>query len=1132
MALRLLKCLARAIAKHGSKLISQVFPWAEALYEIAADAYQDYRQDQQHDDLRAEVQALAQAPPEQVRQEVRTAVQVAAGDQPADVQRTIVAYLNQVPAMVRRSLRRPSDPTGTTVPAALAFRGPDDLLPFLPPRPPRFKRGDRPLPGVDWVLEEPLGVGGFGEVWKARHAHLRSKPPVALKFCLDAAAAPALRNEAGILDRVMQHGRHPGIVPLLQTYLSAEPPCLEYEYVEGDNLMALIREWHQRGQMKPDTATRLVLQLAETVAFAHQASPPIVHGDLKPANILVRRTKEGKIALRVTDFGIGGLAAARAALETRKASRSRHELLTEAVRGDYTPLYASLEQMKRRPGESPDPRDDVHALGVVWYQLVTGDMEMLSVPPDWKEQLEQRGLAAGLVNLLRACISRKAEARPASAVAVAQRLRAALHSDETTPAGSPGQRAPERTGRAGPWRLLVVGLAIPLSVVLYLVLYGIMPGPSDLPADPPGPLNRSKFEPKEGEPPTPPDRDKGGAKKAVPSGPLYRGKTLAQWGQALKEGDAKLREEAAAALVEAESRAVPVLAPDLRDTNADVRVTAASTLGRIGRSAVPALPQLVGCLQDPEARVRGAAANSIGEICDTGKVWHEQALQALCERLKDGKEEPAVRRSAAFALGCMRKGDSPKVMTALDAGLKDADAAVRQKVTWALGFMGDRVTASLRQALQDDDPLVRTTAAVALGRLSPDAAHAAKPELIRCCQDQIDPARQAAYTEMRKAAICALVRLLGPGDGDARPTLLAALQDPETEIRWNAALALGSIGGPEAVPAVPVLLTLLRKDDNNGKDKEALALRRMAALAFRNIGPDAKAALPDLRKALRSPDKELRFNAAVALIGFKGVGEPAVPDLVQLVRDPKEDIEVRKQAAVALSRIGYNQELEQAIHALLGVIGNSAEVGAVRERTLWVMRPYLLNTQQPKREPVFKIMGGIVAEPRRYEIKMLRYDSAYLLGMFKKGKVDEKALDVLDEFLHDPGIKVFVGGRGTSSATGEAAKGSTGFKEQGKGDGRIMAVDALRVIGAVRVATRPNLILRLLKLEADPATADNLRDGLEAALVSPDMVQQIRRLQGARTTAPELRAAINAFLPRLPALEKKVQARQKQVPPR
>jgi hypothetical protein len=71
-------------------------------------------------------------------------------------------------------------------------------------------------------------------------------PPdqLALKFCLDAATAGALRNEAAVLDRVMRKGTHPGIMQPRHTYLSAETPCLEYESVEGDDLTGLIREWH------------------------------------------------------------------------------------------------------------------------------------------------------------------------------------------------------------------------------------------------------------------------------------------------------------------------------------------------------------------------------------------------------------------------------------------------------------------------------------------------------------------------------------------------------------------------------------------------------------------------------------------------------------------------------------------------------------------------------------------------------------------------------------------------------------------------------------------------------------------------------------------------------------------------
>src|SRR5262249_17798089 len=154
-------------------------------------------------------------------------------------------------------------------------------------------------------------------------------------------------------------------------------------------------------------------------------------------------------------------------------------------------------------------------------------------------------------------------------------------------------------------------------------------------------------------------------------------------------------------------------------------------------------------------------------------------------------------------------------------------------------------------------------------------------------------------------------------------------------------------------------------------------------------------------------------------IGFKGVGEPAVPDLVKLVQDPKEDVEVRKQAAVALSRIGYVPALETAMPGLLGFLSDSTAMSIVRERVLWILRPYLLNSQ--KREPVFTKLMGLLSESPATASKMLRYDSAYLLGMFLEAKVDNKALDVLGDFLKDTEFKLYQGGKGTSSAVGEAA---------------------------------------------------------------------------------------------------------------
>jgi hypothetical protein len=432
--LRFLRFAARAVVKYGSKVLADAVPFGGVLHDIASDLWHKYRQKPPADqkpvapppqaEIAADLQAVVQAPAAQLRQEAAAATEEVAADQPPALQQALTLWLTQVPAMVRRSLRRPSDPTGTTVPATLSLGRPEDLLPFLPPKLPRFKPGDRPLPGVDWELEELLGVGGFGEVWRARHPEYKGLV-AALKFCLDARAAASLRNEADKLDRVMRHGRHAGIVPLRQVYLKADPPCLEYEYVEGGDLAGLIQEMHSKGPPRPDEVARWVLHLAGTIRFAHALTPQLVHRDLKPANILVQRSADGNFSLRVTDFGISELAAAQAVGE---ATRS-HTNAATVVRGAYTPLYASPQQ---RSGDKADPRDDVHALGVIWYQLLTGDL-MRGRPSGrgWRKPLAERGMSAGLLDLLEACVDDDPAERPADAGQLAQRLTALLQGGAT-----------------------------------------------------------------------------------------------------------------------------------------------------------------------------------------------------------------------------------------------------------------------------------------------------------------------------------------------------------------------------------------------------------------------------------------------------------------------------------------------------------------------------------------------------------------------------------------------------------------------------------------------------------------------------------------------------------------------------
>ena len=354
-----------------------------------------------------------------------------AADQPEAVRQLVTGYLTMVPAAVRASLRRQSDPSGTTIPPDLVPRSADELIRLLPSRLPHFKPGDRP-PGLDWELEGFLGVGGFGEVWKARHVYQRSRSPTAVKFCNDPAAAQLLRNEVEFLDRLMGTGLHPGIVRLLDTHLGAEPYCLIYEYVEGGDLTGLIQAWHRSGQgPTPSQAAELVRQLAEIIGTAHRLDSPIVHRDLKPANILVERAADASPRFKITDFGIGGLAA-RQVVQLSQRGVTQGRFLVSVLRGSFTPLYASPQQAR---GAAPDPRDDVFALGVIWFQLMTGRLdEGRPGGRRWPERLKTRGMSPELIDLLASCFEDEREDRAADARALADAIAALLALEPKTAA--------------------------------------------------------------------------------------------------------------------------------------------------------------------------------------------------------------------------------------------------------------------------------------------------------------------------------------------------------------------------------------------------------------------------------------------------------------------------------------------------------------------------------------------------------------------------------------------------------------------------------------------------------------------------------------------------------------------------
>ena len=166
----LLKCIGKAVVKN----VVNLFTFGVG-GDILVDAWEYWQETSKESERPAQVGAVAQLSPAELREEVARIVREEAARQSPEQQTQVAAYLEQVPATIRRSLRGSQGSTGKRAVAGTAFRKPEDLAPLLPAGLPRFKAGDRPLPGVDWELVELLGVGGFGEVWKARNPHLEDR---------------------------------------------------------------------------------------------------------------------------------------------------------------------------------------------------------------------------------------------------------------------------------------------------------------------------------------------------------------------------------------------------------------------------------------------------------------------------------------------------------------------------------------------------------------------------------------------------------------------------------------------------------------------------------------------------------------------------------------------------------------------------------------------------------------------------------------------------------------------------------------------------------------------------------------------------------------------------------------------
>lgn len=414
---KFLEAVAGAVVDRAPGALTGPARLADTFPAVARAALADALHATPVDGVRMAVRELAGATPADLAA-ARTRALDRLGDRVPD-RAELADYLGFLPGTFRRALRRPTDPAGRTIPERLRFTDPDTLLTFLPPRIPRFRPGVTPAHLGNWKLTDLAGMGECSEVWAAADDAAPELSPAAFKFVTDHPSAEDLYAHQELFVKVFDLNDEPGVVPLRAVHLDTDPPCLESPFVAGYDLAGVMFDWRFRYDgPKPEASLKLVRRLAEVVARAHQRG--VVHRDLKPSNVILHPTEGGRFTLWVTDFGWGQVSAARAA-DLARHEAPRPERVRLAAGGSDSQLYAA-PQVSR--ATAPDRRDDVFAIGMIWYQLLCRDPRSPRRPTEeWAENMMQSsGVSREYVDLLDACLSTDPGKRPADAAALADAI--------------------------------------------------------------------------------------------------------------------------------------------------------------------------------------------------------------------------------------------------------------------------------------------------------------------------------------------------------------------------------------------------------------------------------------------------------------------------------------------------------------------------------------------------------------------------------------------------------------------------------------------------------------------------------------------------------------------------------------
>jgi serine/threonine-protein kinase len=302
-----------------------------------------------------------------------------------------------------------------------------------------------------YQLEEQVGSGGMAVVYRARDLMLER--PVAIKvlredFSSDEDFRERFRQEA----RAAANLSHPNIVTVHDFGLDAGRLFIVMEHVPGTDLKTIL---HRRKRFAVSEVLALMVQACAGVGYAHRAG--LVHCDIKPQNMLVTPDQR----LKVVDFGIA-----------RALASIQPDEKAEIVWG--SPQYFSPEQAA---GDPPSPASDVYSLGIVMYEMLTGQLPFTTSsatelarqhredPPQPPRQHNPR-IPAPLDQITLKVLSKEPAARYRTADQLGRVLTTVLQHADTSAVASPAPASPTIESRPDTRPVVIPRRAPPEPVVV------------------------------------------------------------------------------------------------------------------------------------------------------------------------------------------------------------------------------------------------------------------------------------------------------------------------------------------------------------------------------------------------------------------------------------------------------------------------------------------------------------------------------------------------------------------------------------------------------------------------------------------------------------------------------------------